>query len=283
MHLELIDHYEGMYLHMEKWPVRECQMHFHPDIEFMLMLNGKVECLTSNQNFLLTAGDIFIINSNQPHALASPTSGCTVIWLAIHPRFCATFFPALSSIRFIDALLRPDDSLYEGIYTSIRQIYDFYHLRPNGYVFKLHECLNRIFYDLISAERYVELSEAETNTKKRNMARASQIIDYVERNYAAKPRLEELAVKMRLSPDYLSHFVRDTLGCTFREYLIRVRMIHARELLRSHPITQLDLLLQTGFSDYRYFSRAFRRIYGCTPREYQKAFAESTKTEEDPS
>ena len=66
---------------------------------------------------------------------------------------------------------------------------------PNGYVFKLHECLNRIFYDLISAERYVELSEAETNTEKRNMARASQIIDYVERNYAAKPRLEELAVK----------------------------------------------------------------------------------------
>ena len=59
MHLELIDHYEGMYLHMEKWPVRECQTHFHPDIEFMLMLNGKVECLTSSQNFLLTAGDIF--------------------------------------------------------------------------------------------------------------------------------------------------------------------------------------------------------------------------------
>ena len=79
------------------------------------------------------------------------------------------------------------------------------------------------------------------------MARASQIIDYVERNYAPKPRLEELAVKMRLSPDYLSHFVRDTLGCTFREYLVRVRMIHARERLRSHPITQLDLLLQTGF------------------------------------
>ena len=125
MHLELIDHYEGMYLHMEKWLVRECQTHFHPDIEFMLMLNGKVECLTSSQNFLFTAGDIIIINSNQPHSLASPTSGCTVIWLAIHPRFCATFFPALSSIRFTDALLRPDDSLYEGIYTSIRQIYDF--------------------------------------------------------------------------------------------------------------------------------------------------------------
>ena len=93
MHLELIDHYEGMYLHMEKWPVRECQTHFHPDIEFMLMLNGKVECLTSSQNFLLTAGDIFIINSNQPHALVSPTSGCTVIWLAIHPSSAPPSFP----------------------------------------------------------------------------------------------------------------------------------------------------------------------------------------------
>lgn len=268
MLFDTVEYYFASSVYVEKWQIHEFQPHFHSEFEFTLILKGSTECYINHQRLLLRPGDILLVNRNNPHSLFPVSSPCMALWFAVKPSFCNNFYPELSSIRFHDLHITPQHPLNEDLYAHLMEIYHYCYHQDDGYAFKLHEHLNHIFYTLFSTGKYSTLSKSEVNMENRYRRRILQILDYVDKNYSAKPRLEELAVHMELSPDYLSHFVKDALGVTFRDYLNKIRLRHALELLKKPSITQLDLLLQTGFSDYRHFLRTFKRSYGCSPEEY---------------
>lgn len=268
MLFDTVEYYYGSSVYVEKWQIREFQPHFHTEIEFNMILEGCAECYINHQRLLLQPGDILLVNRNNPHSLFAVSNPCTSIWFAIKPGFCNGFFPELASIRFNDLHITRNHPLYVELHETLMDIYQNCCEQGEGYVFRLHEKLNHLFYLLFSSGRYSQLSSMEVDIENRNRRRILQILDYVDKFYAAKPRLEDLAEHMNLSPDYLSHFIKDALGFTFRDYLNKVRLRHALELMKNPPVTQLEILLQTGFSDYRHFMRAFERAYGCTPEEY---------------
>jgi AraC-like DNA-binding protein len=50
-----------------------------------------------------------------------------------------------------------------------------------------------------------------------------------------------------------------------------LRLHKAVKLMEEKSVSQLDMLFQIGFTDYRYFSRAFKKIYGVDPEEYYRS------------
>lgn len=268
MRFDTFYQYNGSGIYMESWHVQEYQLHIHSDIELQLILTGSVECHVSHRIYALSEGDILLTNRKQPHALVLPSPNCTAIWAAINPAFCRSYFPELSKIRFRDVLFHQNHPLNANLRKCLLQMYDCCRLHEAHSEFKIHEILNHIAYLLLSNTQYSTLSLEEADLERRNEQRIAQVIDYVEHNYSMQPRLKDLSERMNLSEDYLSHFIKDTLGVTFREYLTHVRLRHAVELMRNQATSQLDILLQTGFSDYRYFLRAFTRVYGCSPEAY---------------
>ena len=56
----------------------------------------------------------------------------------------------------------------------------------------------------------------------------------------------------------------------FNEYLNRVRIQKAQELLRIREIRMTDISLMVGFEDQSYFTRVFRRMTGTLPRAYRE-------------
>lgn len=269
MIFDVIERYHAPYVYVEKWRVKDFQLHFHTDIELSLVLSGSADFSVNHQSFTLHAGDIMLINRVTPHSITNPDA-CECIWLAINPSFCHSFFPSLSSVRFQENFIGAAHPLNAALSADIRSIFEFLSEQDVGYEFKLQELLNHVIYMLISSQRYILLSSAAADAEKLHLDRVRRILDYIELNYSLKPRLEDLADDMQLSPDYLSHFIKEAFGLTFREYLTKFRLRRALDLLERGPIRQLDLLLQTGFSDYRYFSRAFSKNYGCTPEEYMR-------------
>jgi AraC-like DNA-binding protein len=69
---------------------------------------------------------------------------------------------------------------------------------------------------------------------------------------------------------YVSHLFKNILGISFQEYLKEKRFEHALELLNTTSKTILDIAIESGFSDLRYMTKAFREKYGCTPKEYRR-------------
>ncbi len=93
---------------------------------------------------------------------------------------------------------------------------------------------------------------------------------FIDRHFPGDPSLEEAAETLRVTPNYLGELIRRETGRSFRELLLERRIKEARVYLKLHrhlSVTRIASLC--GFHDSNYFSTCFRRIAGCSPREYR--------------
>lgn len=97
----------------------------------------------------------------------------------------------------------------------------------------------------------------------------TRAIAYMEENYHKKIGLRDLADALYLSPNYLSELFKRHTGENFSDYLLRLRMHHAKRYLANIQYKISDVAGLVGFSDSRYFSSTFKRFYGLTPLEYR--------------
>jgi AraC-like DNA-binding protein len=113
------------------------------------------------------------------------------------------------------------------------------------------------------------LSAGEQNSRDKSSARLKRLIQFVDENFMHKIRLSDFAEAEGCSVSYLSHFVKETLNQSFQEYVNTVRFNCACKLIASGRRRMLDVCVESGFSDYRYFSRTFQQQVGMTPEEYR--------------
>lgn len=99
-----------------------------------------------------------------------------------------------------------------------------------------------------------------------------QIVDmvkkYIEKHYK-EASLEEAAVLVNLSPNYLSKIFKDKCGVGFSEYLVKTRMEKACELLNDIRYKGYDIAYYIGYDNPKNFSRAFKAYFGMSPKEYR--------------
>ena len=81
--------------------------------------------------------------------------------------------------------------------------------------------------------------------------------------------LNTMAKLSNVSATYFSAVFSQQMGKTFVEYLTGLRMEKARELLRCTDKSSGDIAYEVGYSDPHYFSFLFKKVNGCTPRDYR--------------
>jgi AraC-like DNA-binding protein len=94
-------------------------------------------------------------------------------------------------------------------------------------------------------------------------------IDFIVGNYMNDLSLAGLAENCHCNPTYLSFVFKEKTGQGINEYIRRIRIEKAKELLdiTNHTIGQIAG--EVGFSDLTYFCRVFRRECGMSPRAYR--------------
>ena len=88
------------------------------------------------------------------------------------------------------------------------------------------------------------------------------------KNLAEPPSLEELGRKIGCSHFYLSRIFSTETGQTITQYLRRLRMEKAAELLRSGEYNVTEAALEVGYASPSHFSQAFHEAFGCCPGLY---------------
>lgn len=94
----------------------------------------------------------------------------------------------------------------------------------------------------------------------------------MEENFSS-PDLDEEAVAAAvwLSRHYFSRIFRKVVGLTFREYLVRLRVRRAAELIAINPYRSLtDVAFAVGFKSFRTFEVDFKRVMRETPSDYRR-------------
>ncbi len=98
-----------------------------------------------------------------------------------------------------------------------------------------------------------------------------KIVTYLNENYATKISLDKIARNMYLSPVYISKIFKEETGESPINYLIKIRLEKARDILLSGDGGSIKHIANTvGYDDVYHFSKLFKKYYGISPLYYKK-------------
>ena len=94
--------------------------------------------------------------------------------------------------------------------------------------------------------------------------------DYAARHYREAVGLGDVAEAAGVNSTYLSYLFSQEMGIGFANYLLNLRMEHAKKLLRETNLKMWQVAEESGFNDYHYFSKVFKKAEGMSPAQYRK-------------
>lgn len=242
--------------------------HLHPEWELIWVLENPLMITCGQKQLAVQPGQIVLFNPGQPHECIRQERSSTFLCIQLAP----SALPKGNAV-YVDAnLLHQHVSPTE--LTQIRQdlwdIMEAYLKRePN---FSLY-CIGKswlLLYKLFSILPCHALTREESNSMDKRNARLERLIRFVDENYRSPIRLADFAKQEGCSLSYLSRFLKQNMNQTFQEYVTSVRFLCACKLMQDGNRRMLDVCMESGFSDYRYFSREFKRQYGVTPEVYSQ-------------
>ena len=127
-----------------------------------------------------------------------------------------------------------------------------------------------VFYEKAKQLLHAVIEYRDTHTAGRYRSVIVKAREYINRNFSsADISLYSTATYVGISPNHLSTVFAQETGEKFIEYLTRVRMEKAKQLLRDTAMKSVDIAYETGFNDPHYFSSIFKKNTGFSPREYR--------------
>jgi two-component system response regulator YesN len=133
----------------------------------------------------------------------------------------------------------------------------------------------RFFFRLVCVGRLEQgarkLFEERKGTRRNCSTRTiEQVKQYLQQHYSEKINLQEVADAVAMSRTYLSNLFKQETGTTIWNYLISIRMLHARKLLLGSSLKSYEIALKVGYENSIHFSKLFKDHYGLTPMDFKK-------------
>jgi len=106
-----------------------------------------------------------------------------------------------------------------------------------------------------------------------------QIKAYIQDNLNQRLNLQNVAAVFGFSPNYLSTLFAKQAECPFVEYVTREKIRAAKEMMREENVKLYEIAERLGFDNAFYFSKVFKKVEGCSPREYMQRRSQGGQAE----
>lgn len=267
--LEIIQHPQIEGLHFFLNTVSHRTLHVHPEWELLWALDKPLNVICDKQAHRIAPGQIVLFSPNQPHSFCKTEAGdCTFLCIQMSPQR----FPS-SEALFADSIYPAEFLTGEEQLQLRRTLFSMlrtYLERSACYELK---CLGQaclVLHSLLTRMPVHRVSAGETANRADRTARLMRLLDFVDKNYMHKIQLSTFAAMERRSMSYMSHFAKEMLNQSFQDYVNTVRFNCACKLIATGSSRMLDVCMESGFSDYRYFSQTFQKRVGMTPEAYSR-------------
>ncbi|MHA7967543.1 response regulator [Paenibacillus sp. CAU 1782] len=123
-------------------------------------------------------------------------------------------------------------------------------------------------------ERFIGEAEERIALKERDQGNDNmkKLLNYIQEHYAEPLTLSDMARHFHFNPSYLSSYFTAHNEEGFIDYLHKVRIGKAEEMLRAgdEPISEISGMV--GYSDHSYFCKVFKKSTGFSPSRYRRQF-----------
>ncbi len=114
------------------------------------------------------------------------------------------------------------------------------------------------------------INDANPNGQIDDLETFDQIKAYLDKNYTTDISLESVAQKFGFNASYLSRRFKQKYGLGMIDYVTKLRMQKAKEMLITTNLNIYNVSAQLGYKDEKYFSRVFAKETGLSPKQYRK-------------
>ena len=261
---------------------------FHPgSLELCLNLAGEgcVQCATRRLEFAPATSGFYVCKENELRAWRRPGARHRFLTVGFSPRFLR------------DRLSACDGALHPLVERFVLQgarpagLGEIHRLTPEQerWIAQLAhpptvQAARRLWYEgnvlqLMAEFLFTRRGEDELfcdRQKRLARERVDRVVAILHQRLAEPPGLDEIGREVGCSPFHLSRTFSREMGATIPQYLRKLRMERAAELLRSGKYNVTEAALEVGYSSLSHFSQAFCQTMGCCPALYPpKAPAQS--------
>ncbi len=254
--------------------------HWHNEVEFFYMRNGSLDYILPQGAYRFHEGEGGFINSGVLHMTSCiRNQPCIQEEHIFHPSFLGGSETSILMSRYITPiiqntgmdLLRFDDSIPQSreITALMREAYDFYIKKPEGYEFDIRELMTRLWRILFALTKDLHVDKK----KHPRSDRIKTMMAFIASHYQEKLTLKQIADSAFISPRECSRCFQDNLGQSPFSYVLDYRLHKACSILAHTSLTVTETSIACGFASSSYFGQAFHEAFGCTPREYRRRHA----------
>ena len=223
------------------------------DNHAIVLALDNIEVNVDNKHYEIDSSKLLFIEQNQGMSVLSNGNNYFIIYFK--GEIVSEIFK-LNIVQKQDVLIGINDELRKMLF----DMFSYYqkHNQINLYLLGL-------FYQVIHfIDEYINKNDVSLNEN----AHIKTAIKYMEIHYAQNIGIVDIASACRLNPNYLTNLFQKEMKISPVQYLISIRMLHAKNLLLTRRYTLQEIGLRVGYKTASYLSQAFKKFYGISPKEF---------------
>lgn len=255
-------------------------IHWHPEFEFLWVLEGAALWQTGTETFPLRAGEAVFVHGGEIHAgFPLEGGGCTFAAAVFHPDLLrsgvrdAVFDEHLLRLRDGDRTLpklyRDESPWGKEVLAHLKAVGEAMERGADGHEMAVKGRLYLIFSIIAENRLWIARPRAGPSDADK-FAALKTVLAHIARSYGQKIKIGELAAMISMSEGHFCRYFKSLVHQTPVQYINAWRIGKAVELLETTDRKVIDIALETGFDNPSYFIRKFREQMHCTPSEYRK-------------
>lgn len=238
---------------------RHIPLHWHDYFEFELIVSGELSHICNGNESTLTAGCAHLMSPQDFHEL-------TTLKLS-----------HIYSLHFDKKILPPE--LSKALeYHDLHFKFDYEETKyiENKFLELLKEEKEQLpFYqfnikNIIAEILIFALRKSSNSVALTTPSPIQQATMYINEHFQEPITLNQLANILSFTPNYLGMLFKKHMNCTFHEYLNRLRLKYACNLLSSSNMSIREIALSSGYSSVEYFTSSFKKTMMMTPNQFRK-------------
>ena len=229
---------------------------------FFMVRSGSGELHYIHNTYPLSAGDCVFIDCKSAYFHETKDDLWSLSWVHFNGPSIDGIYQKYKERGGLPAFHADQFALYGNCFDRLYNI-----VSGNSYVrdMQINECLSTLLTQLMEDSWHPDSIPA--HTKRTSLWR---IREYLDQHYNQKISLDDLAEQYYNNKYYLTRIFKEQFGVTINNYLLNIRITHAKRLLRFTDKSAEEIGHEVGFHELYYFSRVFKKVEGCSISEYRK-------------
>lgn len=257
---------------------------WHEQLELFCPVAGRVEMKMGDQLVSLGAGDLLVMdNLKLHHVIDRPGLDARVIVVSFLPELVyslgssshdfAFLLPFYTQVEAHPHIVRAGEPVAGDVREALLHLVrEFQGGKADGH--REAACKARLLALLILLVRRFQnavVMRREFDRHRQLAQRLNPVLEHVQAPGADRLSLAQAARKCGMSTAQFTRAFKKTAGMSYVAYVTRIRLAEAARMLRAGDRKIAEVAGLTGFADQSHFDRRFKRAFGQTPRDYQRA------------